>query len=78
MLGMVRLVSGKYVGLHPGTGYILMNYITLVCMTGPEMGIGFSPMGQIDFPSVVAASSLPAVAWWFEYGRGARGVKVIR
>jgi len=33
---------------------------------------------QIDFPSVVAASSLPAVAEWFEYGRGALGVKVIR
>jgi hypothetical protein len=30
MFGMVRLVLPKYVWLHPGTGYILMNYITLV------------------------------------------------
>ena len=42
MIGMVRLVLAKYVWLHPGTGYILMNYITLVYnMTGPEMEIGF-------------------------------------
>jgi len=33
---------------------------------------------QIDFPSVVAASSLPAGAERLEYGRGAWGVKVIR
>jgi hypothetical protein len=41
MIGMVRLVLAKYVWLHPSAGYILMNYITLVFMTGPEMGMGF-------------------------------------
>ena len=41
MIGMVRLVLAKHVWLDPDTGYILMNYITLVDMRGPEMGIGF-------------------------------------
>ncbi len=41
MLGMVHLVLVKYVWLDPDTGYILMNYIILVDMRGPEMGIGF-------------------------------------
>jgi hypothetical protein len=41
MFGLVRLVLAKYAWLHPGTGYILMNYISLVGKTGPEMGIGF-------------------------------------
>ena len=78
MFGTVRLVLGKHVGLHPGTSYTLMNCMSLVCMTDLGWEFGFFPMEQIDFPSVVAASSLPAVAWWLEYGRGARGVKVIR
>ncbi len=39
MFGMVRLALAKYVWLHPGTSYILMNYITLVAMTG----LGWEP-----------------------------------
>jgi hypothetical protein len=62
MFGMVRLVLGKYVGLHPGTGYILMNYMTLVGMTGLGWELGSFQLEQIDFPSVVAAISLAAVA----------------
>ena len=72
MIGMVRLVLAKYVWLHPGTGYILMNYINLVDMTGPEMGIGFFLAGADRLPICSCGNS------WFEYGRGARGVKLIR
>jgi hypothetical protein len=54
MFGMVRLVSAKYVGLHPGTGYILLNYMTLVGITGLGWEWGSFKLGQIDFPSVVA------------------------
>ena len=36
--------------------------MTLVCMTGLGWEFGF-PMEQIDFPSVVAASSLPVGTW---------------
>lgn len=36
MLGMVHLVLVKYVWLDPDTGYLLMNYIILVDMRGPE------------------------------------------
>jgi hypothetical protein len=42
MFGMVRLVLAKYDWLDPDTGYILMNYIILVEIRGPEMGIGSS------------------------------------
>ena len=54
MFGMVRLVSGKYLGLHPGTGYILINYMTLVYLTGLGWECGSFQLEQIDFPSVVA------------------------
>jgi hypothetical protein len=55
MFGMVRLVSGKYLELHPGTGYVLMNYITLVGLTGLGWECGSFQLEQIGFPSVVAA-----------------------
>jgi hypothetical protein len=41
MFAMARLVLAKYVWLDPDTGYILMNYIFEIEMTGPEMEIGF-------------------------------------
>ena len=41
MLGMVHLVLITYVWLDPDTSYILMNYVILVDMRGPEMEIGF-------------------------------------
>jgi hypothetical protein len=41
MFGIVRLALAKCVWLDPDTGYIIMNYMILVDMGGPEMGIGF-------------------------------------
>ena len=72
MFGIVRLALAKYVWLDPDTGYILMNYIILEDMGGPEMGIGLLLAGADRLPICCCSNS------WFEYGRGARGVKLIR
>jgi hypothetical protein len=67
MFGMVRL---RHVELHPGTSYTLNELYDPSLYDGLGWEFGFFPMEQIDFPSVVAASSLPVGTWWFEYGRG--------
>ena len=78
MFGTVRLVLGKYVGLPSRYKPYANELYDPVYMTDLGWEFGFFSMEQIDFPSVVAASSLPAVPGWFEYGRSTWGVKVIR